>query len=126
MFRLNHTRQKLKSYIVHPYHHSSTLFIIFSTDINLKQRIENLSRAIICIKSAEVSVMDTSYHTPNSGGIGSGELLHELEEKMEVARVQLQLVDAISNMRRTPDVETSISKVNLSIYNSASRQCQYN
>ena len=70
--------------------------------------------------------MDTSYHTPNSGGIGSGELLHELEEKMEVARVQLQLVDAISNMRRTPDVETSISKVNLSIYNSASRQCQYN
>ena len=70
--------------------------------------------------------MDTSYHTPNSGGIGSGELLHELEEKMEVARVQLQLVDAISNMRRTPDVETSISKVNLSICNSAARQCQYN
>ena len=102
-----------------------TISFIFSTDINLKQRIENLSRAIICIKSAEVSVMDTSYHTPNGGGIGSGELLHELEEKMEVARVQLQLVDAISNMRRTPDVETSISKVNLSIYNSASRQCQY-
>jgi len=38
--------------------------------------------------------------------------LHELEEKMEVSRVQLQLVDAISNMRRTPDVETSISKLN--------------
>ena len=61
--------------------------------------------------------MDTSYHTPNSGSIGSGELLHELEEKMEVARVQLQLVDAISNMRRTPDVETSISKVRQSICN---------
>jgi len=42
--------------------------------------------------------------------VGSGELLHELEEKMEVARVQLQLVEAIGNLHRTQDVEASIAK----------------
>ena len=48
----------------------------------------------------------------NSGIVGSGELLHELEEKMEVARVQLQLVEAICNLQQTPDMEASIAKVN--------------
>ena len=85
--------------------------IIPSTEINLKQRIENLSRAIICIKSAEVSINDAAVRTPGSGGIGGGELLHELEDKMDVARVQLQLVEAIGNLRRTPEVDNSIAKV---------------
>ena len=31
-----------------------------------------------------------------SGGGREGELLHELEEKLEVARLQLQLLDAVS------------------------------
>ena len=47
----------------------------------------------------------------NGGMVGSGELLHELEEKMEVARVQLQLVEAIGSLHRTPDVEASVAKV---------------
>ena len=54
---------------------------------------------------------EVAVRTPGSGSIGSGELLHELEEKMEVARVQFQLVEAIGNLRRTPDVDTSIAKV---------------
>ena len=54
---------------------------------------------------------DAASKTPGNGGIGSGELLHELEEKMEVARVQLQLVEAIGNLRRTHDVDASIAKV---------------
>jgi hypothetical protein len=54
---------------------------------------------------------DAAVRTPGSGGIGSGEMLHELEEKMEVARVQLQLVEAVGNLRRTPDVDASIAKV---------------
>ena len=69
-----------------------------------------MSRAIICIKSAEVSMIDNA-RASNSGIVGSGELLHELEEKMEVARVQLQLVEAICNLQRTPDIEASIAKV---------------
>ena len=74
----------------------------FSNEINLKQRIEYLSRAIISIKSTEVSMNDAAMRTPTHNGIGGGELLHELEEKMEVARVQLQLVESIGNLRRTP------------------------
>jgi len=73
--------------------------------------VENLSRAIICIKSAEVSMIDNS-RVSNGTMVGSGELLHELEEKMEVARVQLQLVEAIGNLHRTQDVEASIAKLN--------------
>ena len=55
--------------------------------------------------------MDNS-RASNGGIVGSGELLHELEEKMEVARVQLQLVEAIGTLHRTPDVDASIAKVN--------------
>ena len=86
--------------------------VCFSTEFNLKQRVENLSRAIICIKSAEVSMIDNS-RVSNGTMVGSGELLHELEEKMEVARVQLQLVEAIGNLHRTQDVEASIAKVSM-------------
>ena len=55
---------------------------------------------------------EAAMRTPTHSGIGGGELLHELEEKMEVARVQLQLVESIGNLRRTPDVDTSIAKLN--------------
>ncbi|KAM3938778.1 nuclear pore complex protein Nup155 isoform 1-T1 [Leptodactylus fuscus] len=51
-----------------------------STDISLKQRIEYLSIAILSAKSS------TGVST-----LSDGEFLHELEEKMEVARIQLQI-----------------------------------
>ncbi|XP_044151545.1 nuclear pore complex protein Nup155 [Bufo gargarizans] len=51
-----------------------------STDISLKQRIEYLSIAILSAKSS--SGVST---------LSDGEFLHELEEKMEVARIQLQI-----------------------------------
>jgi len=54
-----------------------------STELKLSSRVEYLSRAIMCVKSAE-------------GGAGAGELLHHLEEKMEVARVQLMVLEAAS------------------------------
>ena len=47
---------------------------IFSTELNLKSRVEYLSRAIMCVKSVEG---ETSR--------GVGQLLTELEEKMEVS-----------------------------------------
>ena len=47
--------------------------------LSLEGRISYLSRAIMCVKSSE----------------GAGELLHHLEEKMEVARVQLMVLDAV-------------------------------
>ncbi|CAJ0933242.1 unnamed protein product, partial [Ranitomeya imitator] len=50
------------------------------TEISLKQRIEYLSIAILSAKSS------TGIST-----LSDGEFLHELEEKMEVARIQLQI-----------------------------------
>jgi hypothetical protein len=50
-----------------------------STEIDLNKRIEYLSRAVVCVKTGESSGSDT------------GDLmLHGLEEKMEVARVQVR------------------------------------
>jgi len=57
-----------------------------STELDLAGRVQYLSRAIMCVKSSE----------GGSGGRAAGELLHHLEEKMEVARVQLQVLEAVS------------------------------
>ncbi len=65
-----------------------------STEINLAQRLEYLSRAIMCVKSGEVGSS-----SGRGGGAGSvGELLHDLEEKMEVARVQVVIVEALQQL----------------------------
>ena len=48
---------------------------ICSNELNLKSRVEYLSRAIMCVKSVEG---ETSR--------GVGQLLTELEEKMEVCK----------------------------------------
>jgi len=52
-----------------------------STELSLAGRVSYLSRAIMCVKSSE----------------GAGDLLHHLEEKMEVARVQLAVLEAVSS-----------------------------
>ena len=67
--------------------------LLRSTEINLQQRLEYLSRAIMCVKSGEIG-------GSSSGGIGVGELLHDLEEKMEVARVQLSIVEALEQLQQ--------------------------
>jgi len=59
-----------------------------STELSLAGRVSYLSRAIMCVKSSE----------------GAGELLHHLEEKMEVARVQLAVLDSVSSR---PDLANS-------------------
>jgi len=58
-----------------------------SNELKLSSRIEYLSRAIMCVKSGEDG--------PTTSG--AGQLLHHLEEKMEVARVQLMVLEAASN-----------------------------
>ncbi|XP_076462327.1 nuclear pore complex protein Nup155-like isoform X2 [Babylonia areolata] len=66
------------------------------TDLTLAQRIEYLSRAIMCAKSA----------TSLGGKAASGEFLHELEEKMEVARLQLQVLNCLQRVGDTLSVGT--------------------
>lgn len=76
-----------------------------STEINLQQRVEYLSRAIICVKSGEMSM--------DSHRGGTGQLLHELEEKMEVARVQLQVLETMNGIRGSvPEADAAICQLN--------------
>ena len=59
-----------------------------STEVDLNKRIEYLSRAVVCVKSGEAT----------SASDGSGDILHNLEEKMEVARVQVGLKRRLSKL----------------------------
>ncbi|KAF1434426.1 hypothetical protein FQV22_0004963, partial [Spheniscus magellanicus] len=56
-----------------------------STEISLQQRLEYIARAISSAKSS----------TAISSIAADGEFLHELEEKMEVARIQLQIQETL-------------------------------
>ncbi|XP_035247718.1 nuclear pore complex protein Nup155 [Anguilla anguilla] len=73
-----------------------------STEISLKQRLEYISRAILSAKSSSC----TSAQGPD------GEFLHELEEKMEVVRIQMQIQDTLSRQYSYhPSVQTAISQL---------------
>ncbi|XP_010007023.1 PREDICTED: nuclear pore complex protein Nup155 isoform X2 [Chaetura pelagica] len=58
---------------------------LHSTEIALQQRLEYIARAILSAKSS----------TAMSSIAADGEFLHELEEKMEVARIQLQIQETL-------------------------------
>lgn len=59
-----------------------------STAVPLSRRVEYLSRAIVCARAAV-----TSY-----GNAAHGQFLHELEEKMDVAKVQCQILEAVRQL----------------------------
>lgn len=74
-----------------------------STAIGLTQRIEYLSRSIVCARAAETSF----------GSAVQGQFLYELEEKMDVAKVQSQVLDTVSHLPpHTPGVSEAISRLN--------------
>lgn len=76
-----------------------------SSAINLALRIEYLSRAIVCARAAETS---------SFGNAVQGQFLYELEEKMDVAKVQSQVLEAVSRLpTRDPDV---ISRLNSDLF----------
>ncbi|XP_050400754.1 nuclear pore complex protein Nup155 isoform X1 [Patella vulgata] len=71
-------------------------------DVSLQQRIEYLSRAIMCAKSA----------TSRISSAAEGEFLHELEEKMEVARLQLQVHRALCKIpHRSPMMKEALNRL---------------
>ncbi|KAG1694110.1 Nuclear pore complex protein Nup155 [Nymphon striatum] len=77
------------------------------TDVNLQLRIEYLSRAVICIKSTEMRTLASI----------EGEFLHELEEKLEVARIQLQIVDFLQIFPSTfGNVQKAVGQLNSDLY----------
>ncbi|XP_046901135.1 nuclear pore complex protein Nup155 isoform X1 [Hypomesus transpacificus] len=73
-----------------------------STEISLKQRLEYISRAILSAKSS--SCISTQG--------ANGEFLHELEEKMEVVRIQLQIQDTLSRQySHHPSVQGAVAQL---------------
>ena len=70
-----------------------------SRDLSLASRVQYLSRAVMCVKSSD----------GGSANRAAGELLHQLDEKMEVARVQLQILEAVTGK---PEAEAHIGSLN--------------
>ncbi|KAJ8681583.1 hypothetical protein QAD02_017375 [Eretmocerus hayati] len=58
------------------------------TDVSLSQRVEYLARAVVCMRSDEAG------YAPHLGVF-----LRELEDKVEVARIQQQILDTICNQQ---------------------------
>ncbi|XP_030624241.1 nuclear pore complex protein Nup155 [Chanos chanos] len=73
-----------------------------STEISLKQRLEYISRAILSAKSSS-----------SVSSLGAdGEFLHELEEKMEVVRIQVQIQETlIRQYSHHPSVQNAVSQL---------------
>ncbi|XP_055009950.1 nuclear pore complex protein Nup155 [Boleophthalmus pectinirostris] len=73
-----------------------------STEISLKQRLEYIARAILSAKSASCI----------SAQAADGEFLHELEEKMELVRIQVQIQETlIRQYSHHPSVKSVISQL---------------
>ncbi|KAJ8408637.1 hypothetical protein AAFF_G00252720 [Aldrovandia affinis] len=72
------------------------------TEISLKQRLEYISRAILSAKSSS-----------GTSALGAdGEFLHELEEKMEVVRIQVQIQETLSRQySHHPSVQGAVSQL---------------
>jgi len=79
-----------------------------SIDVSLSQRLEYLSRATMSAKSA----------TSTAASSQQGEFLHELEEKMEVARLQLQIFDSLTKLGVQHCISDSTKQEALSRLNS--------
>ncbi|XP_063068284.1 nuclear pore complex protein Nup155 isoform X2 [Engraulis encrasicolus] len=74
-----------------------------STEISLRQRLEYISRAILSAKSSSC--------TSSQGA--DGEFLHQLEEKMEVARIQVQIQEMLNRRHsQHPSAQAAIAQLN--------------
>uniref|UniRef100_A0AAY4CVL4 Nuclear pore complex protein Nup155 n=1 Tax=Denticeps clupeoides TaxID=299321 RepID=A0AAY4CVL4_9TELE len=73
-----------------------------SMDISLKQRLEYISRAILSAKSSSCTFSQGT----------DGEFLHELEEKMEVLRIQVQIQETLKRQySHHPSAQTAVSQL---------------
>ena len=79
--------------------------------MTLTQRIEYLSRAAMCAKSCTMSGAGLL-----PGGSGGGNFLHEIEEKLDVAQLQLQLMDTISRLPLTDDSQRAVEALDRALF----------
>lgn len=71
-------------------------------ELTLDERIEYVSRAVMCAKSSTLPTASSQ----------DGEFLHQLEEKMEVALVQLSVLELLSQRRLLPEVTSALHQLN--------------
>ncbi|XP_034048068.1 nuclear pore complex protein Nup155 [Thalassophryne amazonica] len=77
-----------------------------STEISLKQRLEYIARAILSAKS-------TSYISAQGA---DGGFLHELEERMDLVRIQVQIQETLIRQHsHHPSVKNAISQLDLEL-----------
>jgi len=70
------------------------------SQLNLANRMEYLARAAMAAKSGG-----------SGGGSGEAEFLRELEEKIEVARLQLKILEALQNLPATNESKEAVGKL---------------
>jgi nuclear pore complex protein Nup155 len=76
------------------------------TSLNLKERLEYLTRAIMCMRSDKVG------YAPYLGVF-----LRDLEDKMEVAKVQEQILEAVTALKGShPAADEAITALNSGLY----------
>lgn len=74
--------------------------------MKLKDRLEYLTRAIMCMRSDKIG------YAPYLGVF-----LRDLEDKMEVAKVQEQILEAVNNMKNShPAAEEASVALNSGLY----------
>lgn len=71
-------------------------------ELSLSRRLEYLARAVVCVKSSEQRTASAARE---------GDFLHQLEEKMEVARLQLQVQDALRRRRDLPGTAEAVARL---------------
>lgn len=87
----------------------------YSTEIDLYKRLEYLSRAIVSMKSCQSNV-SKGYFDKNDLVKTSGEFLHELEEKMEVGTIQLQILEHLTKISPSnATIENAIARLNVDL-----------
>ena len=50
------------------------------------------------------------------GGSGGGDFLHEIEEKLDVAQLQMQIMDTISRLPLTDDSQRAVEALDRALY----------
>lgn len=79
---------------------------VFSTNVTLKERLAYLARAIMCMRS------DKNGYAPYLGVF-----LRDLEDKMEVAKVQELVLEEITNLRgQIPNADEATVALNSGLY----------
>lgn len=76
-------------------------------DLSLLQRLEYLSRAIVCMKSSEPR---------SSGGAREGDFLHQLEEKLDIARLQVRVQEALKRRSDLPGAGESAARLDTELF----------